>query len=148
MKAANLILLGAITLATTLVACTASAKPAKLKYTGAYPPEDGCVLPAVDSTTVGKRIVNMFAQIEHGQTLQQVRSLIDLDPIMPKIYKSQGFPQTTMGYDVPLPDNLVIYPKVTFNQNLRVDLVTIGLAQNSGEENQKNCYWELVPDRS
>lgn len=148
MKAANLILLGAIALSTTLIACTASAKPAKLKYTGAYPPEDGCVLPAVDSTTVGKRIVNMFAQIEHGQTLQQVRSLLKLDPLVPTIAKSQYFPQTTMGYEIPIADNLAIYPKVVFNQNLRADLVTIGLAQNPGEEDQKACDWELVPDRS
>lgn len=31
--------------------------------------------------------INMFAQIKHGQTLQQVRSLIDLAPLQPKIYK-------------------------------------------------------------
>lgn len=65
MKLAKLILLGAIAVTTTLVACTANAKPATLKYTGAYPPEDGCVLPVIDSITVGKRIVNMFARVKH-----------------------------------------------------------------------------------
>ncbi len=79
-----------------MTACTADAKSARLKYTGALPSKDGCVLPAVDSTTVGKRVVDMFAQIKHGQTLQQVRSLIVLAPIVPKIAKSKYFPQTTL----------------------------------------------------
>lgn len=103
-----------------LTAKPADAKPAKLKYTGAFPPENGCFLPAVDSTTVGKRVVDMFAKIQHGQTLQQVRSQIDLAPIVPKLYKSKYFPQTTLGYEVPVADNVVIYPEVTFNQNLTV----------------------------
>ncbi len=148
MKLAKLILLGAIALTTTLVACTANAKPAILKYTGSNTPRQGCLLPTIDSTTVGKRIVDMFAQVKHGQTLQEVRQQVDLRPLLPKIFKSQYFPQTTMEYEIPIGDNLTIYPKVVFNQNLKADLVTIGLAQNSGEEDHKACDWELVPDKN
>lgn len=148
MKLAKLILLGAIALTIPLVACTADAKPASLKYTGSNTPKQGCLLPAVDSTTVGKRIVDIFALIKHGQTLQEVQSVVDLRPLLPKIFKSQYFPQTTMEYEIPINDDLVIYPKVIFYQNLKADLVIIGLTQNPGEQDQKACGWELVPDES
>lgn len=128
-----------------MVCCTADAKPAKLKYTGAFPSKNSCVLPAVDSTTVGKRVVDMFAKIQHGQTLQQVQKQIDLAPIVPKLYKSLGFPMTTLSYDIPLAEGFILVPNVSFNQNLKANSVTIGLVQNFGKENQKNCYWELVP---
>lgn len=86
----------------------------------------------------------MFAQIQHGQTLQQVRSLIDLAPIQPKVYKSQGFPMTTLGYEIPLPGDLLLIPGVSFDQNLKVKIITIGLYKNPGQEDQKVCHWKIV----
>lgn len=130
-----------------LTGCAVDAKPASLKYTGSNTPEQGCLLPAVDSTTVGKRVINMFAQIKHGQTLQQVQSLIDLSPILPKMYKSKYFPMSTLSYDIPLADELILNPAVSFDQNLKVNIVTIGLAQNPGEEDQISCHWKFVPVR-
>lgn len=62
-----------------------------------------------------------------------MRSLIDLAPILPKIAKSKYFAQTTLGDEVRVADNLVIDLEVSFDQNLKVKLITITQAKNSGE---------------
>lgn len=77
-----------------------------------------------------------------------MRSLIDLRPLLPKMYKSQYFPMTTLSYDISLASDLGLYPEVSFEQSLKVKVVTITLAQDSGEEDHKACHYELVPDKS
>jgi hypothetical protein len=45
----------------------------------------------------------------------------------------------------PVADNLISYPKVVFDKNIRDNLVIVTLAQNPEEEDRKACDWDLVP---
>lgn len=52
---------------------------------------------------------------------------------------------TTLGYEIPLPGDLLLIPGVSFDQNLKVKIITIGLYKNPGQEDQKVCHWKIVP---
>lgn len=106
-----------------------------------------CSLPPLNSTTVGSKLIDVFSQIQLGWTPKQVQSLVTLEPERPGLVKMLGSPHYVLNYQVPLSDNLKIFPHVAFDGNKKVEFVNIELAQNVMLPNQKNCNWQLLPHK-
>lgn len=102
-----------------------------------------CSLPALDSTTAGARFVEAFSRIQKGWTYQQVRSHIDIAPTTSEPVQLFGLAAYTISYNIDLAGKLSLDAGIGFDRNKKVDLVTLGLAKNVGQENQKACNWKF-----
>ena len=102
-----------------------------------------CSLPAFNSTTAGARFVNAFSRIQKGWTYNQVRSHIDITPATPEPVQLYGLAAYVSDYNIDLTGNLSLHAGIDFDRNKKVDFVTVSLAKNAGQENQKLCNWKF-----
>ena len=142
MKLAQACMWGTLLLS-TLGSCSEATAKNNLVLVGGDISKTRCSLPALNNTTAGTRFVNAFSQIQKGCTYKQVRSHIDIAPATPEPVQLYGLAAYVSDYNIDLAGNLSLHAGIDFDRNKKVDFVTVSLAKNAGQENQKLCNWKF-----